>query len=94
VRLVERWLTRKFPLRYPHEVQIRPMILAGDCRVKNKHIRIRIDSEMPDYAQGWTLLHEWAHARERGKTRKGEPHHGKRWGREYWPIYSAWYDYD
>ena len=92
--MMERWLTKKFPLRHPHDVQVRSMIIAGSCRLKKGVYQIRICGDMPDYGQGWTLLHEWAHARERGKPRKGEPHHGKRWGREYWPIYSAWFDFD
>ncbi len=91
---MERWLVRRFPLGRPHRVNLAPYHLAGTHQIRKGTSIIRIDSEMPDYAQGWTLIHEWAHARERGRPKKGEPHHGKRWGREYWPIYSAWFDFD
>jgi hypothetical protein len=91
LRRLECWLIRKFPLRRSHEVHCRPMRRnAGWHQIQDGVSVIVVDSSLPDYAQQWVLIHEWAHARERA-GHKGK-HHGKRWGREHWPIWSAWYD--
>lgn len=94
LRRLERFLNRHFRLRLPGVVLVTAMDdeeVCGSCSEVDGRFLILLDEGLLDCPRAAYegLIHEWAHARERGASRR---EHGKPFGDAYWPIYSAWFD--
>lgn len=88
-RRVVIFLKKKFPQKYPVSVRRTAIsnLYDGDCSIKNKTFKIRINKKLPEYAAIDTLLHEYAHCVAWDKCSCEE--HCNEWGKAYSKLYRA-----